>query len=155
MRRPIALIVLLTGCASTEGPGTDFLVLDQELLAPARAAADEWCRSTDGRCCPTVDGGDNTIALTDDLGNPGWAAKTVIRRDRWTRIEVLSGYNFEDQRALLRHEFGHACRAANNPDRVGVAIEHLPEGNAMAPDAFGTEYSPLTKADIAYATETL
>jgi hypothetical protein len=149
----LVLTVMTVGC-STEGPGVDFSVLPLELLEllePAKAAAADWCQSSNNGCCPVINGGPNTIEQIDTPPHEDFGAWTIAKENHPTKIQVLIGFDKHAQFLLLRHELGHACAAAHNPENLDRVQYHLPPGNVMA-TWLDEESDELTGADIDFAS---
>jgi hypothetical protein len=114
-------------------------------------AADQWCESTKGVCCPTLStASKNKIvvsSLSDRAGNTSLheGVTTITIRDTHASDLVYAG-------RIARHEFGHACRAAV----VGELEQQnmTEDGHVMSKnDAVQPAY--ITDADIEYVGGTV
>jgi hypothetical protein len=138
-----------TGCAGVD-PGVDFTLESPELRDAASAAAAEWCDAAEGRCCPTFDGGANTLRLVSEAPRPGCLGWTAVAPGRPTLIRIVDSDDSNKIYRTIRHELGHACSAAANPDHP--LSGHLPPGNVMAARD-EQQSAEITPADVAFATE--
>lgn len=149
----VLVLALVTVACSEDKYTTEFDAssLTEAQMVAAQDAADQWCEATQGVCCPTFNSAsENKLSfahLTDRKGNTNFHAgvTTITVRDIYAEELDLVG-------RIIRHEFGHACRAAH----VGELDQHnmTEEGHVMsANDNVQSDY--ITSADVVYAGGTV
>ena len=144
----VLVLALVSTACSADKYSTDFDAssLSENLLVAVEDAADQWCESTKGVCCPTFNASSKNKlvvgALSDRAGNTSLheGVTTITIRDTHASDLVYAG-------RIARHEFGHACRAAV----VGeLQQSNLTEDNHVMSRNDAVQPAYITKADLEY-----
>jgi hypothetical protein len=146
----LVLALVSTACSADKySTKFDASSLGEAQRAAVQDAADQWCEETSGVCCPTLTGGANHIefaSMSDRKGNTSFHAgvTTITIRDIYAGDLGLVG-------RIVRHEFGHACRAAN----VGeLEQSNMTEDWHVMSRSDEVQPAYLTDADVEYVGAT-